>query len=62
MKTAVIRAELTDAEAMAFAQFVKRIGWSEIRSNAVNESEAYVMRQAISVMRDALAYAGYAPR
>jgi hypothetical protein len=57
-----ITAELTDAEAMAFAQFLKRVGWREFRENSVNEAEAYLMRDAGDKIRTALADAGYAPR
>lgn len=55
-------ASLTDAEAMALAQLVKRIGWSEMRSNAVDDVEAQSMREAISKVRRVLADVGYAPR
>ena len=53
---------LSEAQAMALAQFVKRVGWNEIRINAVNAVEAYLMRDAISKLQDALARQGYAPR
>ncbi len=49
-------------EIWALAQFVKRVGWSEIRVNAVNDDDAYNMRDAISKLQDALAKAGYTPR
>jgi hypothetical protein len=58
----VITVELTEAEAMAYAQFLKRVGWREYRDNAVNEDEAYLMRDAGGKIREALANAGYAPR
>ena len=54
--------ELTDAQALALAQFVKRVGWSEIRGNAVDDDEAYTMRDALGELAKALAEAGYAPR
>ena len=50
-------AELTEAQALALAQLVKRITWSEMRSNAVDD-----MRDAICKLQEALAGAGYAPR
>lgn len=53
---------LSEAQAMALAQFVKRVGWNEIRVNAVNDDEAHLMRDAISKLQDALARQGYAPR
>ena len=61
-KPVEIKVELTTAEAMAFAQFVKRVGWRDFRSNAVDDDEAYFMKDASSKIRSALAEAGYAPR
>jgi hypothetical protein len=37
---------LTDGEAYDLPQFLKRVGFSEFRSNAVDEDEAYRMRDA----------------
>ena len=54
--------ELTEQEAMALAQFVKRVGWSEMRDNAVDDDEAYLIRDAISKIQDDLAEKGFAPR
>ena len=54
--------ELSDAETLALAQFVKRLGWSEFRQNAASDDEAYLIRDAVSKLQDALAGAGYAPR
>lgn len=54
--------ELSDAEALALAQFVKRVGWTELRANAVDDAEAQLMRVAVERLRLALAAAGYAPR
>ena len=48
--------------ARALAQSVKRVGWSEIRSNAVDGEEAEQVRAALEYLRDALAVAGFAPR
>lgn len=50
--------ELEPAQALALAQFVKRVGWTEIRQNAV----AYTMRDALGFLAKALQEAGYAPR
>jgi mono/diheme cytochrome c family protein len=55
-------AELSHAEAWALAQFVKRVGWSEMRGNAVDDSEAEQIRSAIDKLQQALAGAGLAPR
>lgn len=53
---------LEPAWALALAQFVKRVGWSEIRQNAVDDDEAYVMRDALGFLAKALKESGYAPR
>jgi hypothetical protein len=61
-RTITLSARLTDAEAWNLAQFFKRVGFSEFRSNARDEQEAYAMRDAADIIRKALADAGYAPR
>jgi len=53
---------MNPAEALALAQFVKRVGFQEMRANAVDDSEAYRMSYAICKVRDALVEVGYAPR
>ena len=50
---------LDDAQALALAQLVKRIGWSDMRSLAVSDDEAYLMRDAVSEVAKALAAEGY---
>ena len=62
MNTIVIAVELTDAEALALAQFVKRAGWRDYRVNASSDDEAYLMKDAGGKIQSALADAGYAPR
>lgn len=62
MKPVEISFELNDEEALALAQFVKRVTWSEMRANAVDDNEAYEIRTAIEKVREALAQVGYAPR
>jgi hypothetical protein len=49
-------------EALALAQFVKRVTWSEMRSCAVDEAECYQNRAAIDNVHRALVEANYAPR
>ena len=39
-KTVSLAVELTDAEAWNLAQFLKRVGFSDFRSNAQDEAEA----------------------
>lgn len=55
-------AELTDAQAWALAELCKRITWSDCRSNAVSDQEAYLMIDATAKLGTALARAGYSPR
>lgn len=62
MKSVEITVALTDAQAWQFAQFLKRISFREYRTNAICENEAYLMRDAGELIRDALAEQGYAPR
>jgi cytochrome c len=62
MQTIHVPLELTEQEALDLAQFVKRVGWQEMRQNAVDEDETYRMRDAIDKVRKALAEIGFAPR
>ena len=50
------------AEALALAQFVKRVTWEAMRECSVDEAECYEIRAAIDKVRSALAEANYAPR
>lgn len=54
--------ELTDAQTLALAQFVKRLTWADMRGCAENDDEAYEIRAAVGKLQNALALAGYAPR
>ena len=53
---------LEPAQALALAQFVKRVRWTEVRQNAVGDEEADLMMDAMNEVAKALAEAGYAPR
>jgi len=53
---------LTETEAWEFAQFLKRVCFSDYRSCATSDAEAYRMRDAGDHIRRALAEQGYAPR
>jgi hypothetical protein len=53
---------LTDAQAWQFAQFLKRACFSDYRSHATSDTEAYQMIDAGEHIRRALANQGYAPR
>ena len=54
--------ELEPAQALALAQFVKRVRWTEVRQHAVGDDEADLMMDAMYEVAKALAEAGYAPR
>ena len=62
METIAIHLELTDDEAAALAQFLKRVGIDDYRTLAVDQDEAWHMLDAGERVRAALAEAGYAPR
>jgi hypothetical protein len=62
MKTVEIQVTLSDAQAWEFAQFLKRVYFSDYRAHATSETEAYRMVEAGEIIRQALAEAGYAPR
>lgn len=51
-----------EEQVWALAEFVKRIGWQEIRSNAKDEDEAHAICAAIIAVQTALEDAGYKPR
>lgn len=55
-------AELTDAQAWALAELCKRITWSDCRSNAVSDEEAYLMIDATTKLGAILARVGFSPR
>lgn len=56
--TVTINEELAEG----LAQFLKRVGFAEMRQNAVDDVEAYIMRDALDRVRLALQAVGYAPR
>ena len=62
MNSVTVTLELDSGNAWALALFVKRVGWAEIRQNAVDDTEAYDMRDAIAALQRALAEAGISPR
>lgn len=62
MSKVTVTTVLPPNEAMALAQFVKRVGWHEFRQNAVDDNEAAEIRAAISKLQDSLAIQGYSPR
>jgi len=54
--------DLPADEALALAQFLKRVGLDDYRRLAVDPDEAWAMLGAGERVRKALADAGYAPR
>jgi len=62
MKSVEIQVILTDAQAREFAQFLKRVYYSDYREHATSETQAYRMVEAGERIRQALAEAGYAPQ
>jgi hypothetical protein len=57
-----ITADLSPAQALALAQFLKRVGIDDYTGLAVDRDEAWLMLDAGERLRAALAAAGYAPR
>lgn len=53
---------VNDEEALALAQFVKRLSWSDLRSCAVSDDEAWLIKHAIDKLQNALREEGYSPR
>ena len=58
----ILQFELTEDQAEALAQFVKRVSWHDWRQNAVDDDEAYRMRFAFDQLQKALWRAGFCPR
>ncbi|MGH8846858.1 MAG: DUF7706 family protein [Polaromonas sp.] len=62
MEKVSVQLELDETQALALAQFVKRVTWSEMRACAVDDDEAYLIRAAVDQVARALADKGYDPR
>ena len=54
--------EASEQEIYALAQFLKRVGWDDIRKNSATETEAHEAQTGIERMSVALAEIGYNPR
>jgi hypothetical protein len=61
-QTVTLTAHLTHDQATALAQFVKRVGVTDLRPFAVDIDEAYLMRDGCDAVAAALADSGYRPR
>ena len=57
-----ITVELSESQALAFAQFLKRVGLDNDRALSSDQVEAYAMLEAGEAVRRSLADNGYAPR
>jgi hypothetical protein len=57
-----ITVTLSDAEAWAHAQFLKRVGLSDYEQRATSQDEAYTTLNAGEKIREALREEGYTPR
>jgi len=54
--------QLSDQEAWDLAQFLKRVGYSDFRSNAVDDGEAHRMLNVAEKVRKSLIQNGFNPR
>ena len=57
-----ITVELSNDQALALAQLIKRIPLSNLQSNAHDDEEAYSMQSALEQVRKALSEQGCSPR
>ena len=58
----IITLEITEQEAEAFSEFLKRMGLSDYQSKAQTTLEAYQMQDAGEKISKALAEHGFSPR
>jgi hypothetical protein len=61
-KKLTINVELSNGEALALAQFFKRVCLSNYEELAANQDEAYKMQEAGIKLQQALAEKGVSPR
>jgi hypothetical protein len=57
-----VTVEMTEVEAWALAQLLKRITFDHVRANAMDNDDAYLMLQACEKVRSGLSKIGYSPR
>lgn len=62
MKEVTIIVRLSDDQAWGFAQFLKRVCFSDYEQRASSHAETYTMLAAGEKIREALRERGYAPR
>jgi hypothetical protein len=61
-KPARFTVELTEDQALAYAQFLKRVCFSDYSGYSVDKDEAFLMMYAGERIREALASAEFSPR
>lgn len=61
-KTINFTVELDESKAWALAQFCKRFTFDDVRERAIDDDEAYSMRDALCEVGKALQDEGIAPR
>lgn len=54
--------DLDENETLALAQLVKRLGFTDCRANAENDTEAHLMMEALAKLQRVLDEAGVSPR
>ena len=59
---ALIQVQLSDEQAWALAEFLKRMAFNQWRALAADDQEAQQMQDAGQHLRQALAEQGFAPR
>lgn len=57
-----IEIESNGRQLTALSQFLKRIGWTDIRKLSTSDEETYDAQAALEAIREALAKQGYNPR
>ena len=57
-----LRVPLSEQEAWDLAQFLKRTGFADFRSNAVDDEEAYRIMAVAEKLKSNLAAVSYVPR
>lgn len=62
MDDVIISTRLTQEQALALAQFLKRLGWSEVRENTKDLEEANQARDALISIQNSLLSRGFDPR
>ncbi|AXI59246.1 hypothetical protein DLD99_01780 [Pseudomonas kribbensis] len=53
--------DLTNAETLALAQFIRRVGWFEFSAHAGSDEEAHLVKQAVDKLQTILSRSGYDP-